>query len=208
MAFPTEFNTPCPFPAFPYYKENWHSGPCPPCQLAKSLEGRCSISDITIKISLSFWEEPFPARFLHGNWHLALLWHIVTPASSSLWSRQSRLRWVCQQEHPLTSSLLPTSLSPLFSPSESFINNCNSEAKRTKVWKRRIQWILNEFAISPGTFWLALLVFLVNSQVASLSSFLLLCWISRPLNYLPSSFSSRICLRPLTRFSLNLKYFC
>lgn len=54
VAFPTEFNAPCPFPAFPYYKESWHSGPCLPCQLAKSLEGRCFISDITIKISLSF----------------------------------------------------------------------------------------------------------------------------------------------------------
>jgi len=36
VAFPTVFNASCPFPAFPYYKGNWHSGPCPPCQLASA----------------------------------------------------------------------------------------------------------------------------------------------------------------------------
>lgn len=50
VAIPTELSVPCPFPASPY-RENWHSEPHPLCQLAKSEEGRCSVSDITTKIS-------------------------------------------------------------------------------------------------------------------------------------------------------------
>lgn len=60
VAFPTELNAPCPFPAFPSYRENWHCGPCPLCQLAKSLEGRCSVSDITMGISPSFLRRALP----------------------------------------------------------------------------------------------------------------------------------------------------
>ena len=67
VAFPTEFNTSCPFPASPYYRENWHPGPCPLCQLAKSLEGRCSISDITTKISLGFLRKALPCPFVQGS---------------------------------------------------------------------------------------------------------------------------------------------
>lgn len=130
VTFPTELHAPCPFPASPYYGENWHSGPCPLCQLAESVEGRCSISDITTKFSrLSERSPPRPlrARELAPFPALALCPPISFPSGEA-----SRHRWACQREHPLISSLPPASPSPLSSPSDpqKFVNDVYSEAKR------------------------------------------------------------------------------
>ena len=103
----------CPFPAFPYYKENWHSGPCPLCQLAKSLQGSCSVSDITTKISPGFQRGALSCPpYLPGNGLLVPPWHAMPP--TSFWSRQVIHCWVCQWEHPLIPPSLPVCLS--FSP--------------------------------------------------------------------------------------------
>ena len=61
--------------------------------------------------------------------------------------------------------------------------------------------ISNEFAASPGMFWLApVLVAVVNSQRACLIPFLFLCGcVSPPL--------STVIFRPLTLFSLNSRLF-
>ena len=64
VAFPTELNVPCLFPAFLSYRENWLPEPCPLCQLAKSLEGRCSVSDITFRSSPSSLRRTLPCPLL------------------------------------------------------------------------------------------------------------------------------------------------
>lgn len=87
VTFPTELHAPCPFPASPYYGENWHSGPCPLCQLAESVEGRCSISDITTKFSLGFPRGALPGPFVQGSWHRSLPWRSVPPLHSPLGRR-------------------------------------------------------------------------------------------------------------------------
>lgn len=61
--FLVSLSLPAHFLPFLRKNKNWNSGQCPLCQLAKSLEGRCSISDITTKISPSWLRRPLLCPF-------------------------------------------------------------------------------------------------------------------------------------------------
>lgn len=77
----------------------------PSLPVGKFLEGRCSVSDITTKISPSFQRRALPCPLLARD---------LAPFSPMASCPTCFIHcWVCQQEHPLVSSL-PACLS--FSP--------------------------------------------------------------------------------------------
>lgn len=92
--FPLSFTLPAHFLPLLLQGENWHSGSGPLCHLAKSLEGRCSISDITTKSVSRFSERslPLPPSCKGAGTFLCLGTPPPLPPSFSLWSRQSSHR--------------------------------------------------------------------------------------------------------------------
>ena len=179
VALPTELSVPCLFPAFLSYRENWLSEPCPLCQLAKSLEGRCSVSDITFRSSPSFLRRTPPCRLL-----------VREPACLSL---ADRLPWpshfiltleetvqspaICRQDPRLLSSL-PACLSfPLFLriwPTKAFTNDSYSEARANKRLEKKnpvnvwFAFSVNLLSCQGHFDWL--LASLVNSQITQAAS--------------------------------------
>ena len=178
VAFPTELNAPCPFPAFPSYRENWHCGPCPLCQLAKSLEGRCSVSDITIRISPSFLRRALPYPLVARE--LACLCPRLPWPSCFTLTLEEVIQpplFAGRNALPFPPRCLPLLLPfPPHLTHESFTNNCYSEAKRKqKIGKEEPSKCMVRFSRTnllscQGRFaWL--LAPLVSSQVAQSDGF-------------------------------------